>query len=129
MDGVFGHLLLPEWAASRQGPQNGVDEGPRCALCKLDRLVNRRVDRDLGQIKELVRSQSQEIPDFSLYCLKWAIEDCGEEEINRPALPQDSIAEFRRQRPVERRQPLPAELRVKKNIRVRLIPFDPDENL
>jgi len=74
-DRVFGQLLFPERTASRRGPQNGVDEGLRPAPGQPDRLVDRRVSRDLGQIKELVGPEPQEIPHVEIDRLQRPIQD------------------------------------------------------
>ncbi len=74
-DRVLGQLFFLERTASRQGPQNGIDKGPRPAPGQPDRLVDRRVARNLGQMKELVCPESQEIPHVEINRLKRPIQD------------------------------------------------------
>jgi hypothetical protein len=74
--------------------------------------VDRRVGRDLGQIKELVGPQPQKVSYFDVHRLERTIQDLAEQEVNRPPMPQNPVAELRRQRPVAGARPLPAELDV-----------------
>lgn len=96
LDRIIGQLLTLYWAAPLQGSQDSVDEGSRRTPTQTNCFMHRSIGWNPVQIKELVGSQPKEVPDIQVHRLERTIQDSGEDEVNRPAMTQDSVAKLRR---------------------------------